>query len=185
MRRGRDDAICHETQPGLDQVNRLLTSQLSIYNLTTELSNLGVDLSTDSPDYQIIWLIRRLFRALAQRSNDNLRDLGVTAADRAVMQFLHPGEQLSVPEIASRYQVSRQNIQPTANRLLGAGLVTTRENPRRKRSPQVGLTKRGTVLFARIMKRDLDAIDSLFVQISRKERQITRNTLEKLLEKLK
>ena len=35
--------------------------------------------------YQIIWLTRRLFRALAQKSDDSLQDLGISVADRAVM----------------------------------------------------------------------------------------------------
>ena len=60
-----------------------------------------------SADYQIIWLIRRLFRALSQKSNESLQDLGVSVADRAVMEFLYPDESLSVPEIAERYHVSR------------------------------------------------------------------------------
>ncbi|SFK27629.1 hypothetical protein SAMN05216302_100360 [Nitrosomonas aestuarii] len=39
--------------------------------------------------YQIIWLIRRLFRALAQQSSENLEDYGISVADRAVMEFLY------------------------------------------------------------------------------------------------
>ena len=66
--------------------------------------------------YQIVWLIRRLFRALAQKSDDSLQDLGISVADRAVMEFLQPDQKLSVPEIAERYQVSRQHVQVTVNR---------------------------------------------------------------------
>jgi hypothetical protein len=42
----------------------------------------------ESEPYQVIWLIRRLFRALAQRSNENLEGFGISVADRAVMEFL-------------------------------------------------------------------------------------------------
>jgi len=139
---------------------------------------------TDNSDYQIVWLIRRLFRALAQRSSDGLTDVGISAADRAVMEFLYPDQNLSVPEIASRYQVSRQHVQATVNRLLDAGLAVASENPRHKRSPLIGLTRRGNSLFAKIAKRDLDAIDALFERISKNDRQVTRETLETLLERL-
>jgi DNA-binding MarR family transcriptional regulator len=68
--------------------------------------------------YQIIWLIRRLFRSLSQKSDEMLRELGITAADRAVLEFLYPDAALSVPEIAKRYDVSRQHVQVTVNPLL-------------------------------------------------------------------
>ena len=89
----------------------------------------------NSEAYQVIWLIRRLFRALSQKSGENLEGLGISVADRAVMEFLYREEKLSVPEIAQRYKVSRQHVQVTVNSLLDGGLVVTKENARHKRSP--------------------------------------------------
>ena len=91
----------------------------------------------DSDAYRITWLIRRLFRAMGQKANEHLSDRGLTAADRAVLEFLSAAEGLTVPEIAARYQVSRQHIQVTVNGLVGKGLLTTRENPQHKRSPLI------------------------------------------------
>jgi len=135
--------------------------------------------------YQIVWLIRRLFRALAQKSDESLRDLGITVSDRAVMEFLHPDEELSVPEIAERYQVSRQHVQVTVNSLLDAGILATKVNPRHKRSPLVALSSKGKELFKTIKVRDTKAVEKLFSTVSVKDRRTTRKTLEVLLAELK
>jgi len=137
-----------------------------------------------SDDYQIVWLIRRLFRAMAQKSNESLQDLGVSVADRAVMEFLDPDESLSVPEIAERYQVSRQHVQVTVNLLLEKKLVAVKDNPRHKRSPLVLLTRKGKALFKKIKERDRQIVKQLFSTIPAKDRCTTRTTLEILLTQL-
>ena len=134
--------------------------------------------------YQIIWLVRRLFRALAQESNRMLEDLGISAADRAVMEFLYPDRQLTVPAIAAQYQVSRQHVQATVNSLLQAGLVATRENPRHRRSPLIALNGSGRKLFDRVSKRESKALDALFSDVPGRELQVTRQTLQSLLNEL-
>jgi DNA-binding MarR family transcriptional regulator len=140
-----------------------------------------VSKSIKSESYQVIWLIRRLFRALGQKSNENLAQFGISVADRAVMEFLYPDRILSVPEIAGQYQVSRQHIQTTVNSLLDAGLVATRDNPRHKRSLLIMLNPKGRELFAAILKHDEEIIDILFSRIAKSSIQITQQTLETLL----
>ena len=134
--------------------------------------------------YQVTWLVRRLFRAMAQNASERLVDLGVTAADRAVLEFLYPKEQLTVPEIAARYQVSRQHVQVTANALLEHKLITSKPNPAHKRSSLLALTSKGRKLFERIRKNDERAITQLFGNISRADTNTTCRTLQTLLEKL-
>jgi DNA-binding MarR family transcriptional regulator len=134
--------------------------------------------------YQIIWLTRRLFRALAQKSDESLQDLGISVADRAVMEFLHPDETLSVPEIAQRYQVSRQHVQVTVNSLSDAGLLRAKVNPRHKRSPLISLTDKGKRLFRTIKSRDTKIVKKLFSNVPAKDRRITRETLATLLGEL-
>ena len=134
--------------------------------------------------YQIVWLTRRLFRALAQKSDESLQGMGVSAADRAVMEFLYPDENLSVPEIARRYQVSRQHVQVTVNSLLTAKILTSQLNPRHKRSPLLSLTDKGKKMFRAIKRQDATILKNLFSQISEKDRHTTQKTLETLLAKL-
>jgi DNA-binding MarR family transcriptional regulator len=139
----------------------------------------------DTEPYQIIWNVRRLFRALAQRSNQLLTELDLNAADRAALEFLYPNSALSVPEIAERYQVSRQHIQVTVNALQAKGLVGTRPNPRHKRSQLIELTKAGRMRFETILKRDEEAIESLFAGLTAEQVSTTRATLAALLDQLK
>lgn len=137
-----------------------------------------------SDDFQIVWLIRRLFRALPQKWNESLQDLGISAADRAVLEFLYPDEKLPVPEIAERYQVSRQHVQVTVNALLEANLVTVKDNPRHKRSPLVLLTRKGKALFTKVRERDKQIIEQLFSTIPARAKHTTRTTLENLFTQL-
>lgn len=136
-------------------------------------------------DYEVVWLVRRLFRALAEKSAKDLRALGLSAADRAVMEFLYPDEHLSVPAIAERYQVSRQHVQTTVNPLLEKRLLKSSPNPHHKRSPLISLTTSGRKLFDRIMGADLRAVDALFEGISERDRTATARTLRSLLGTLK
>jgi DNA-binding MarR family transcriptional regulator len=135
----------------------------------------------NNDSYEITWLIRRLFRAMAQNTNHRLAKFDVTAADRAVLEFLYPDKALAVPEIASRYQVSRQHVQTTANELLVKKLIATKENPHHKRSSLLTLTSKGKSLFARIRKSDDEVLRMAFVGISRGDAETTRKTLQTFL----
>jgi len=139
---------------------------------------------TQSDTYQITWLVRRLFFALSQKSDERLAEAGITGAGRAVMEFLYPDEALSVPEMAKRYQVSRQHIQVTVNGLLELGLVVTRDNPRHKRSFLIALNRKGRNLFAEILAEDKRQIEELFADIPGPDVQATRRTLEALYARL-
>ena len=138
----------------------------------------------DSDAYRITWLIRRLFRAMGQKANDRLSGLGLTAADRAVLEFLSTTDGLTVPEIAARYQVSRQHIQVTVNGLVGKGLLKTKENPQHKRSPLIALTARGKKLFASILDEDLATVEGWFAEMPATKRRDLRRMLESLLQRI-
>jgi DNA-binding MarR family transcriptional regulator len=131
-----------------------------------------------SPQYEITWLIRRLFRAMAQLADTYLQAHGLAAADRAVLEFLYPDAELSVPEIAARYQVSRQHIQVTVNALLEDGFLEARPNPRHKRSPLFALTHVGRELFSKIRGAESELLDKLFADIPTNDIESTRRTLE-------
>ena len=132
------------------------------------------------PRYEITWLIRRLFRAFAALADDYLADSGLTAADRAVLEFLYPDLERTVPEIAHLHDVSRQHIQVTVNRLQGLGLVETRPNPRHKRSPKIGLRDTGRATFEEIRGNETRLVEKLFAGLAADDVRITRDTLATL-----
>jgi DNA-binding MarR family transcriptional regulator len=136
------------------------------------------------PAYEITWLVRRLFRAMAAKADAYLETSGLSAAERAVMEFLYPDRQLSVPEIAARYTVSRQHVQVTVNGLLDKGLLRRETNPQHKRSPLFRLSAKGVEQFARIRSDEEDILEQLFVDIEPAAIDATRTTLRELLNRL-
>ena len=147
--------------------------------MTTKLSSTVVDrMQSHSPQYDVTWLIRRLFRAMAQLADTYLQAHGLSAADRAVLEFLYPDAALSVPAIATRYQVSRQHIQVTVNALLEDGFLESRPNPRHKRSPLFALTHVGRELFRKIRAAESELLDQLFADIPMDDIECTRRTLQ-------
>ncbi len=139
---------------------------------------LGYNMQAQSPQYEVTWLIRRVFRAMAQLADSYLRAHGLSAADRAVLEFLYPDGALSVPEIAARYQVSRQHVQVTVNTLLDDGFLQSRPNPRHKRSPLFALTHVGRELFRKIRTAESDLLDALFADIPMDDIECTQRTLQ-------
>ncbi len=134
--------------------------------------------------YEITWLVRRLFRAMAARADEHLEGSSLSVADRAVMEFLYPDERLTVPAIASRYQVSRQHVQVTVNRLLERQLLQSVANPRHKRSPLIALTPDGQDQFAAIRDGEAQLLDALFAGIDDRDLDITKRTLGTLYRRL-
>ena len=141
-------------------------------------------INTDSDAYQITWLIRRLFRGMGQVANQRLTAWDISAADRAVMEFLYPDRELTVPDIASRYNVSRQHIQVTVNGLLEKKLLLSKKNPRHKRSVLMTLSKKGKDLFEKILQSDFELIEEWCSVLPLKDQKMTRENLAILLKNL-
>ena len=135
----------------------------------------------ESVEYEIVWLVRRLFRAMGSYAGSYLEELGISAAERAVMEFLSLGNKLSVPGIAEKYQVSRQHIQMNVNSLQDKGLVTTENNPKHRRSPLIKLTAKGEKLFEQISEKDLDAVSLMFRDVAVSDCKVCVRTLKSML----
>jgi len=135
--------------------------------------------------YEVTWLIRRLFRAMGARADDYLADADLSAADRAVMEFLYPQHELSVPEIARRYDVSRQHVQVTVNALLVKGLLRSVDNPKHKRSRLIRLSSLGRDSFDEIRRNESVIVEQIFDDVSDEALEATRETLKGLLKKLR
>ncbi len=134
--------------------------------------------------YEVTWLVRRLFRAMGTRANQYLADAELTAADRAVMEFLYTNDPLSVPDIARRYDVSRQHIQVTVNALLGRGLLRSVDNPNHKRSRLIRLSSLGRDTFEEIRRNETDFVAGLFRHVDDEALATTKATLASLLQQL-
>jgi len=138
----------------------------------------------ESEQYQLIWKIRRLFRAMGSYANQYLEELSITAPERAVMEFLLE-EKLTVPEIAAKFDVSRQHIQTNVNSLIEKDLVKTEINPRHRRSNLIVLTEQGGQLFKEITQKDRFAVQILFENVSQADCKQSLDTINKMLNNLK
>lgn len=150
-----------------------------LVNLVAMMPQQDTDLA-----YEVTWLIRRLFRAMAALADDYLADAGLSAADRAVLEFLFPRQELSVPDIARRYDVSRQHVQVTVNGLVARGLVRSIPNPKHKRSHLIRLSELGSNSFDEIRRNEQAVVRDLFDGVSDEALDTTRETLAALLKKL-
>lgn len=80
--------------------------------------------------------------ALRRDGEATARGVGQTQARWQVMWIASTGE-LTVPAIARRLGVTRQNVQRIAHELVADGLATFEDNPDHRRSPLVRLTPHG------------------------------------------
>lgn len=135
--------------------------------------------------YAVTWLIRRLFRAMSQEADRYLGQWGLTAADRAVMEFLFPDEKLTVPAIADRYDVSRQHVQIVVNGLKEKGLLLIEPNPKHKRSLLLCLSPEGSEVFTAIRKRESTIVGRVFAEVSDHDLNISHSVLESMYRQLK
>lgn len=133
--------------------------------------------------YNVTWLIRRLFRAMAARADEYLVDAELSAADRAIMEFLYPRRALSVPGIARLYNVSRQHVQVTVNALIAKELLQSVINPRHKRSRLIKLSDKGRDCFDEVRRHEVAVIEQVFDGISDNDLDTTQETLKTLLRK--
>jgi len=136
-------------------------------------------------EYEIIWKVRRLFRALENEFNQVLKPFALSAAERAVLEFLYPDKTMTVPQIARRFQVSRQHIQVTSNALLEKRYLLHEDNPDHARSPLLGLTEKGVNAFAALHENEQDIIEKVFSGIPQAEKVVTARTLDKIQVTLK
>jgi DNA-binding MarR family transcriptional regulator len=101
-----------------------------------EIQRLAADL------FEVAGAMRRDGEAIARRA-------GQTQARWQVMWIAAAGG-LTVPAIARRLGVTRQNVQRIANDLAADGLATFNANPDHRRSPLLGLTPRGRAVLDEI-----------------------------------
>ena len=134
------------------------------------------------PKYDVIWLVRRVFQALGQASNQLLSDQGITASHRAVLEFLYPDQRMTMSDVARKHNVTRQHIQAVAQDLLAKGLLKSQPNPASKRAPHLYVSPAGRKLFQKIRQKEARVMDTLFADLKIKDIKVTQKVLQILLD---
>lgn len=108
--------------------------------------------------YDLIRLVRPLYKVLETAVALELEPTGVGVLQRAILEQLLDNGALTVPAIGRNLILPRQFIQKNANELLEAELVSKRENAAHKRSVLFALTPRGRELIGRIRAREAEVM---------------------------
>jgi DNA-binding MarR family transcriptional regulator len=110
------------------------------------------------------------------------RDL--TSALRSILVSVGAHGPKTVSEMAAVRLVSRQYLQRAVDELLERGLLTTRDNPRHRRSPLIALTTRGAKMVDAIAKAEAPHIVRLVAGITKADLATTARVLGIICERL-
>lgn len=113
------------------------------------------------PAEELAWEVRRLFRELARAADLALAPLGITSAERALVEFLARARgSTSISEIARQRAVSRQHIHQTLARLDPAWILRDAD-PADARAVSIALSPEGRALWKRIRAIDNELLQRL------------------------
>lgn len=134
--------------------------------------------------YDLVRLIRPAHRRLARSVAAHLDGTGVGLGARAVLELLHGNDPagLSVPDIARRLFLARQQIQLAMDGLERDGLVVRRSNPAHRRSPLFGLTQRGQDVFTAIHARELEVLGGIAGGLASADVAAARTVMQALVD---
>ena len=104
--------------------------------------------------YQIIKLVRPLYKTLEAAVAQELDATGISLSQRAVLEQIQDHGAVTVPAIGRSLILPRQFIQKIANELLDASLIERRENAAHKRSVLFVLTDDGRRVIDKIKARE-------------------------------
>lgn len=131
--------------------------------------------------YEVIRLVRPLYKTLETAVERELEGSGVTLAQRAVLERLLDEGPRTVPAIGRGLRLPRQFIQRLSNELLEAGLVERRVNPAHRRSDLLALTAAGRTKISAILQREAEVMTPIAPTLKAVEVEITRQTMSEMI----
>jgi DNA-binding MarR family transcriptional regulator len=105
--------------------------------------------------------VRPIVLASARVVEGHVQGYGWTVGSRAVLQVLVEGGAATVPQIAARLDLARQNVQRHVDALVELGHVARRANPEHRRSVLIEPTPEGRSTFATMHATELGELASL------------------------
>jgi DNA-binding MarR family transcriptional regulator len=130
--------------------------------------------------HQAIRTIRRIDLDAGRVRQALLRDAPISASDHRVLEAVAQGEALSLPECAAALGLKRQFVQRIAARLLRAGLIEARPNPRHKRSYLCRATAAGRALLGDLHARETALINHYVGDLNTTEVIVARRVIERI-----
>ena len=128
--------------------------------------------------------VRACFNRLREVGDQLHQDIGITSAQRAVLETLYENGAQTVPQIARSKSVSRQHIQVIVDSLSSDALIEAVENPAHKRSPLIQLTPSARKIFAKMRRKEAKLIKELAEEFAFDDLEVTARTLSALRDAL-
>lgn len=130
---------------------------------------------------EIIILLGRFHGRFLAEKKTLAKGFGLTFGQSEVLGLLNSGGPKTVPQMARRLKVSRQNVQVTANKLLARDLIISAANPDHQRSPLLTLSTIGENVSKAIADREEEIIARVFEGVNIGEKTLLLRTLHNLL----
>jgi DNA-binding MarR family transcriptional regulator len=142
-------------------------------------------LTTSDDLERLLWETRRLFQALAAKADEALKPLGLTGADRALIEFLsREAKPISVAALARKRNISRQHIHQTLARLRKPNWVERLPDPNHARSVLLTLSDDGREAWKQIRVIDRRILKRLGARVDPQAVRKAADTLHHLREQL-
>ena len=129
--------------------------------------------------------VRLLHNRLIELAEELHRGSGITASQRAVLEFIHRRGPATVPTIARARGVTRQHIQAISNELRSLDLIESQQNPAHQRSPMIVLTDDGRQTIDRILEREGDYLTTHVSDLDEAELWAAAQTLASVRDALR
>ena len=130
--------------------------------------------------YGLLRHCRPIVLSSARVVESGVRDRGWTVGTRAVVEVLAEAGPLTVPQLASRLLLARQNIQRHVDDLIRLGHARSCPNPAHRRSVLIELTEPGLAAFREIRGSELQQLATLVVDCTDEELAIAERVLAAL-----
>ena len=146
----------------------------------------SVNGSASSVDVEALcWQLRRAFRELGALADRVLQPSGMTAGDRALLEFLvRSGKPVSISELARTMSVSRQHIHQALRRLPDARWIEASADPGDARAVLLQLTAAGRAAWKRVRRHDEAVLAKLAAVLPTRDVRNATATLQALRESI-
>lgn len=119
--------------------------------------------------HELLGHVRPLVLNSARVVESGLHEVGWSVGSRAVMEVLVGTGAATVPQVAERLDLARQNVQRHVDELRRLDHVDSRPNPRHRRSVIIAPTPLGEKAFGEVRERELAAMTELVPELDLEE----------------
>ncbi len=130
--------------------------------------------------YSLVSLTRPIVLGSARVVEAQTRAMGWTVGSRAVMEVLAAQAPLTVPQVASRLSLARQNVQRHVDELVRLGDLRAAVNPAHRRSVLIEPTAQGRRRFSSLHARELADLAGLVTGCSEHDLETATRVLSAL-----